>query len=98
MDSLLAKEAADQWSIEHDIDWQLPIRTPIWFRRRTYIKAISQFYHGERATQRVCNRLLDDLQHLDIEFYWLTRSDLRRVFYPRVGKLRLSRNDEPALI
>ena len=61
MDSLLAKEAADQWSIEHDIDWQLPIRTPIWFRRRTYIKAISQFYHGERATQRVCNRLLDEI-------------------------------------
>ncbi|MBT3992078.1 MAG: ferritin-like domain-containing protein [Rhodospirillaceae bacterium] len=58
MDSLLAMEATDQWSSELDIDWRLPICYPFWFRRRTYIKVISQFYHGERATQRVCQKLL----------------------------------------
>jgi hypothetical protein len=58
LDSLLAKEAADQWSPDHDIDWNLPVKYPLWFRRRTYLKVISQFYHGECATQEVCRRLL----------------------------------------
>ncbi len=62
MDILLAKEAADQWSPEIDIDWQLAVRYPFWFRRRTYVKTISQFYHGERATQRVCQRLLSEIE------------------------------------
>ena len=61
MDSLLAKEAADQWSIEHDIDWDLPLRYPLWFRRSTYIKTISQIYHGERLTQLACRRLLSEI-------------------------------------
>tara|TARA_B100000315_G_scaffold65404_1_gene59367 strand:- start:2828 stop:3586 length:759 start_codon:yes stop_codon:yes gene_type:complete len=61
LDSILAKEAADQWSIEHDIDWDLPIRYPFWFRRSTYIRTISQIYHGERLTQRACQRLLTEV-------------------------------------
>ena len=63
MGSLLAKEAPDQWSPEIDIDWQLPIRYPFWFRKRTYVKTISQFYHGERATQQVCRRLISEIDN-----------------------------------
>ncbi len=43
------------------IDWNQDIKFPLWFRKRTYIKTVSQFYHGERLTQMMCRRLIDDL-------------------------------------
>ena len=61
MEKLLAKEAAVHWSADADINWDLPVRRPLWIRRKTYAKIISQFYHGEVVTQRLCRRLLSEL-------------------------------------
>ena len=61
MEKLLAKEAASKWSAETDIDWDLPVKRPFWIHRKTYAKIVSQFYHGEIMTQRLCRRLLEEL-------------------------------------
>lgn len=50
----------DQWSIERDIDWSIKERLPVWISRRHAAIAISQLYHGELATARMCRRLLGE--------------------------------------
>jgi len=57
--ALLEKSIAGQWSLDNDIDWDLPIKVPVWIKRQTYAKLISQFYHGERLTQKLCHALID---------------------------------------
>ena len=39
------------------IDWDLPATPPRWLPERAYRTAISQLYHGERATIAMCERL-----------------------------------------
>lgn len=62
MEALITKEAEGQWSASSDIDWSQSPRVPLWMRRKTYIRLVSQFYHGERATQRLCRRLLREIE------------------------------------
>lgn len=61
MKRLLESARRAQWSVETDIDWDQPIAFPLWFRRSTYIKVVSQFYHGEMIIQRLCRRLIAEL-------------------------------------
>jgi hypothetical protein len=66
LDDLLAKTAADQWSAEEAIDWERKIIAPFWFRRRTYIRVVSQFYHGEVMVRGMLEDLIprmEDMSH-----------------------------------
>jgi hypothetical protein len=57
---LAAKARAGQWSVTDDIDWQHPPRLPVWVTRDQARAAISQLYHGEIATSRMCRSVLGD--------------------------------------
>ncbi len=59
--NLLEIAARPGWSIDGDIDWDQDIRLPFWIRRKTYLKIVSQFYHGERMIQRLCRRLISEV-------------------------------------
>jgi len=50
-----------QWSAEQAIDWDLSVRLPAWLPREDVAKAMSQLYHGEVATGRLCRRLLAEV-------------------------------------
>ena len=54
---LIAKAEGDDWAPESHIDWDLKIRYPVWFRKRTYRSLVSQFHHGERAVLSMCETL-----------------------------------------
>ncbi len=57
----LAQSArSGQWNLERDIDWSRQPRLPFWMRRAQARKALSQLYHGEMATSRLCEALLAD--------------------------------------
>ena len=79
MKALLRKETDGQWSAEHAIEWRQPILRPIWMRRKTYVKLMSQFYHGELATQRLCRRLIAEVDDPDcVEFlHYQLRDEIR---------------------
>ncbi len=53
---------ADQWCVDRDIDWSRRERLPLWISRRHAAIAISQLYHGEMATVRLCRRLLGQVE------------------------------------
>ena len=86
MQSLIAKEAEGQWSPSEAIDWSQRARVPFWMGRHTYIRLVSQFYHGERATQRLCQRLLREIDDpLALEFlrYQLADEERHEAVYGR---------------
>ena len=58
--ALAAKGEAQQWSFD-DIDWDVEAVVPAWLPRKFHAALISQFYHGELATIRMCRALLDDV-------------------------------------
>ncbi|MGE5145395.1 MAG: ferritin-like domain-containing protein, partial [Candidatus Eiseniibacteriota bacterium] len=47
---------AAQWRVS-DIDWDIEARPPRWLPRATLVGLLSQIYHGERATVRLCRAL-----------------------------------------
>lgn len=59
LDRLAKNARRGQWSAEEAIDWGLGPRLPIWMTREKARGAISQLYHGEIATSRLCRDLLD---------------------------------------
>lgn len=61
MESLIVKQIEGQWQPDEAIDWDVKVVRPRWMRRRTYAKLVSQFYHGEIATQQLCRRLIEQL-------------------------------------
>ncbi len=58
---LAAKAHAGQWSVDDDIDWQQGPRLPFWVTPDQARAAVSQLYHGEIATSRMCRALLGDV-------------------------------------
>ncbi len=57
----LAQSARDgQWNMDRDIDWSRQPRLPFWMRPSQARAALSQLYHGELATSRLCEALLAD--------------------------------------
>ena len=63
LERLAANGRAGQWALEQAIDWRQEPRRPLWMTRMQVRKAISQLYHGEVATSRLCRRLIDELDH-----------------------------------
>lgn len=58
---LRANADAGQWEAENAIDWKRGPRLPFWVSRDKARRAVSQLYHGEIATSRVCRSLLNDV-------------------------------------
>ncbi|MDP6175646.1 MAG: ferritin-like domain-containing protein [Rhodospirillales bacterium] len=61
LDDLLGKMAGDQWSAEQAVQWETKIVPPMFFRRRTYIRVVSQFYHGEMMVCRMLDGLIPQI-------------------------------------
>ena len=59
---LAANGREGQWSLEEAIDWNQAPRRPFWMTATQVRKAISQLYHGEVATSRLCQRLIEELE------------------------------------
>lgn len=53
--------AAGQWDAAEAIDWSQKPRVPPWVSREAVRFALSQLYHGEEATARLCAELLDQV-------------------------------------
>ncbi len=61
LEALSAKAAAGQWHPDRAIDWTLPVRPPRWAPQSAYVKAVSQFHHGERIALAACRTLAERL-------------------------------------
>lgn len=61
LERLALNSLRGQWSAEHAIDWDLSVQLPRWLPREDIAKAMSQLYHGEVATGRLCRRLLAEV-------------------------------------
>ena len=59
---LIENAARSPWTADAGVDWDLPLKTPFWLRRKTFIKVISQLYHGEIATRNMCLKLLGEVE------------------------------------
>lgn len=55
---LAEKGEAEQWTAEAVLGGGLDVAHPRWLPRKFHAALISQFYHGELATQRLCRILL----------------------------------------
>ncbi len=55
----MTSSASETLPAAADIDWATPVRRPRWLSAAAYGAAVSQLYHGERATARICRRLMD---------------------------------------
>lgn len=59
----LAANARDgQWSAAEAIDWRPAPKLPFWMTREQVRAAVSQLYHGEVATSRMCRALHDAIE------------------------------------
>ena len=58
---LAATAAAGQWAAEEAIDWARMPRVPPWVSRPAVRFALSQLFHGEEATARLCENLLAEV-------------------------------------
>ncbi len=60
MQTLVANGQRGQWE-DTDIDWDQQIVLPRWLPKKVHLAAVSQLYHGEIVTERLCRRLLTEL-------------------------------------
>ncbi len=58
---LAAKGAQGQWSVADIRDWDGDVGAPKWLPRKFQSALISQFYHGELATLKMCRRVLTEI-------------------------------------
>ena len=65
--ALARKGASGQGAKPSDFDWRATPRLPALVPHSVYIRALSQFYHGERAAQGLCRMLAGRLGHADAE-------------------------------
>lgn len=65
------------------VDWGAPASKPRWMPARAYTTAISQLYHGERATIRMCERLIGDIDDPEARHFLFTQiaDEKRHVTY-----------------
>ena len=62
--SLLTQNARrNQWSASDDLDWSLEPVPPRTMTSDDYVWLISQLYHGERATQAACGRVMIEIEN-----------------------------------
>ncbi len=60
---LSANAQSSQWNADDAIEWERGPRLPFWVSRDKARRAVSQLYHGEIATSRVCQSLLRDIDN-----------------------------------
>jgi hypothetical protein len=65
--ALAAKATAARGAEMSDFDWRVTPRSPVFLPRSLYVRALSQFYHGERAAQALCRGLVRRLGQADAE-------------------------------
>ena len=102
---LAANAREGQWSLEDAIDWHQEPRCPFWMTQTQVRKAVSQLYHGEVATSRLCARLIAALEDPDARacLEWQHADELRhaeayRRYLERLGgPLPVDANLERAL-
>lgn len=58
---LSANARANQWDADNAINWKRGPRLPFWVSLDKARRAVSQLYHGEIATSRVCRSLLSGI-------------------------------------
>ncbi len=59
--ALVSKAERGQWLAAEALAWDVIPSLPWWLPRKFYADIISQFYHGELATIRMCRKLLDTI-------------------------------------
>lgn len=59
--ALAAKAERGQWLAAETRDWDEKTILPWWLPRKFYGVVVSQFYHGELATIRMCRKILDTI-------------------------------------
>jgi len=59
--ALADKAARGQWTASEVHAWAGNPQTPWWLPRKFHAAVVSQFYHGELATIRMCRKLLDTI-------------------------------------
>lgn len=64
LEQLMLKAEASQWSIEQDIVWDKDLVVPRVLSGGVYVDVISQLYHGEVATQVMCERAQAHMKNL----------------------------------
>ncbi len=67
MAALAEKGRNAQHQAAADFDWDRPPAIPVWLPNGIAASAISQFYHGEIATARMCHQILRDLSCREAE-------------------------------
>ena len=65
--ALAEKGRRAQFQTTADFDWDRPAGIPVWLPKRVAASAISQFYHGEIATARMCREIFSGLASHDAE-------------------------------
>ncbi len=73
--ALAEKGQSAQHQTASDFDWDRPAGIPVWLPNRVAASAISQFYHGEIATARMCRQIFSDLASHDAEKFVETQID-----------------------
>ncbi len=91
---LLAKAESDAWNPGEVVDWDRKIIFPFWYRRRTYIRLISQFYHGEVMVCRMLEELIPRIEEPDHRRFLelqmaeeLRHAELFQTYIKRMGEL-----------
>ena len=81
-------------SLESAIDWRERVVPPWWLPRRTYVAMVSQLYHAEVATMRMCRRLQSELpepeakRFLEIQYAdELRHAEAYRAYLERLGDI-----------
>jgi hypothetical protein len=61
LSALVAKAERGQWNAADVLGGREKITLPVWLPGKFYAAVVSQFYHGELATIRMCRKLLPSL-------------------------------------
>ena len=61
LSALVAKAERGQWNAADVLGGREKITLPVWLPGKFYSAGVSQFYHGELATIRICRKLLPSL-------------------------------------
>ena len=61
LSALVAKAERGQWNAADVLGGREKITLPVWLPGKFYAAVVSQFYHGELATIRMCRKLLPPL-------------------------------------
>lgn len=92
--ALNRKALRGQWSLDAAIDWRQGVTRPWWLPRKTYVAMVSQLYHAELATQKMCRRLHAELPESEAKRFLRGQStdearhaEAYRIYLERLGDI-----------